>query len=501
MGGAGLAGGGYALSQLINLAIYVVLARLATPDDFGELAAGSVVVMAGLFFADSGMSAAVIQRRDRLEEAASTAVVSTMVGGILLTLGALAIAPLIGWVFQSHQVTLVAAASSGWILLRALASIPDALMQRRFSFMRRVVVDPVGIVVFGAVAIATTALGMGVWGLVLGNYAQFAAMALASWVLAKWRPNLRLASFAMWRELIAFGRHVMVSGVIARVSSSVNTAIVGRLLGTATLGQLRYGTRIVQAPLGAMVNAGSYVLYPALSRISADPARFEQAFRRAIRMTCSIAMPASFLLLPLGVPLAVLLFGGEWRQAGQLTSAMFAFPVARAFLSITREAFKASGRTELLTKSQLVSAVLTIGLVVGFSSLGATGLGAAISLSSIGVAVYAANAVGPITGITGRRMIQAVWPSLAASVVMASGLYVAELLLDAESHGTATGLAILVGEGLAGVVVYFAVLALIAPESARELVGVVRHFRQRLGRRRMPKPAIEPESSVATPMP
>ena len=167
---------------------------------------------------------------------------------------------MIGWVFQSHQVTLVAAAASGWILLRQVASIPDAMMQRRFSFMRRVVVDPVGIVVFGAVAIATTASGMGVWGLVLGTYAQFAAMALASWVLARWRPNLRLASWAMWRELIGFGRHVMASGVIGMVSGSINTAIIGRVFGIATLGQLRYGNRIVAAPLGLMVNAGSYVL-------------------------------------------------------------------------------------------------------------------------------------------------------------------------------------------------------------------------------------------------
>ena len=90
MSGVGLAGGGHVLGQLINLAIYVVLARLATPEDFGVLAAGGVVVMAGSLLAGSGMSAAVIQRRDRLEEAASTAVVSTVVGGILLTLGALA---------------------------------------------------------------------------------------------------------------------------------------------------------------------------------------------------------------------------------------------------------------------------------------------------------------------------------------------------------------------------------------------------------------------------
>ena len=218
MRGVGLAGSGYLISQVINLAIYLVLARLVTPTDFGQLAAGAVVVMAGLSFTDSGLNAAVIQRRDRIEEAASTAVIAVVLVGILFTAAALAISPLIGHLFHSHEVMLVAAASSGWILIRSFAIIPDAMLQRRFSFLRRAVIDPLGIIVFGAVAIATTAAGLGVWGLVLGNYAQFTTMAVSSWVLGRWRPRMQLASVAMWRELVAFGRHVMASNVLVQIS-------------------------------------------------------------------------------------------------------------------------------------------------------------------------------------------------------------------------------------------------------------------------------------------
>lgn len=499
--GVGLAGGGYVVGQAINLAVYVVLARLVTPEEFGQFAAGAVLVQAGLYLTDSGLSAAVIQRRDRIEEAASTAVVATVLAGIGLGLAALAASPLIGRVFQSHQVTLVAAAASGWIVVRSFAIIPDALMQRRFSFVRRAVIDPLGIVVFGAVAIIATAQGMGVWGLVLGNYAQFAIMSVSSWALARWRPRLGLASVAMWRELVRFGRHVMASGVLATVSTVLSTTIIGRFFGTATLGQFRYGARIVQTPLGALINAGSYVLFPAFSRISSDAQRLQRGFLRAVRVTFSIATPISLLLLPLGVPLAVLLFGEQWHEAGTLAAAMFAYTGARAYISLTREIFKASGRTEILTKLQTVSGVLTLGLMVAAVPLGSTAVGAAVSLSSIGTAAYATHAVAQTTEIPVQRIVGEMWPPLATSALMAGGLFGVELLVDADAHGTAAGLALLAAEGLLGMGIYLGALAVVAPAHMRELVALAEHLPGRLRRRARPTAALEPESNAAAPLP
>jgi O-antigen/teichoic acid export membrane protein len=497
--GVGLAGGGFLISQIINFAIYLVLARLATPNDFGQLAAGAVVVLAGLSLADSGLNAAVIQRRDRVQEAASTAVVAVVLSGILLTAAALAISPLIGHLFHSHEVTLVAAASSGWILVRAFAIIPDSMLQRRFSFLRRVVIDPLGVVVFGAVAITTTAAGMGVWGLVLGNYAQFTTMSVASWVLGQWRPQLRLASVAMWRELVSFGRHVMASNMLGRIGGTLQTALIGRLFGTDTLGQFRYGGRVIGSPLGALMNAGSYVLYPALSRISDDARRFERGFSRSVRLTCAIAMPLSFVLLPLGVPIALVLLGPQWREAGELISAMFAYSGARALVSITRETFKASGRSERLTRIQLVSFVLTLGLIVAFSWIGPVGVGVGISLSSIGTAVYATRAVSPVIGVPVRRIAAEIWPPVVASTLMAAAVFIAQLAVEPEAHGTAVGMILLAGDVLLAGVVYLGALTLIAPGTARELREILSQLRERLPWRR--DSASAPESNAAVPSP
>src|SRR5262245_7742544 len=94
--GVGLAGAGHLLTSVLTLAVYLVLARLASPHDFGALAAGSIIVGVGLRVSESGMLAALVQRRDRVDEAASTALVATVLGGVLLGGVALALAPVVG---------------------------------------------------------------------------------------------------------------------------------------------------------------------------------------------------------------------------------------------------------------------------------------------------------------------------------------------------------------------------------------------------------------------
>ena len=86
--------------------------------------------------------AALIHRRDRIDEAASTAVVATALGGVASRLIALAASPLIGLFFDSDDRG-DPPPISGLLLLRTLV-VPEALLQRRFSFLRRMIIEPAG---------------------------------------------------------------------------------------------------------------------------------------------------------------------------------------------------------------------------------------------------------------------------------------------------------------------------------------------------------------------
>jgi O-antigen/teichoic acid export membrane protein/glycosyltransferase involved in cell wall biosynthesis len=473
--GIGLAGIGYVGSQALTFATYLALARLLRPADFGHFAAGSVVVGLGAVLGESGMLAALIQRRHDLEEALNSAFLATLAGGLLLTLVTLGAAPLVTLFFNSNEAGVVAAVMSGWMLLRLIAIVPDALLQRRFSFLRRVVIDPLSSVAFAAGSIPAAALGLGVWALVIGTYAAAVVTLVSPWAFARWRPRPRLASIGMWRELARFGRPVVVAHLILRAVEQIPVLALGRLRSPGVLGQFTYASRVAAQPLGAVINVGGYVLLPAFARLSAHDVRFRAAVRRALRWLCITSFPAGLLLVPLGTPAVVLVFGERWREAGYGAAALGVFCAARSLDSIASEAWKASGRPDMLPRMHGISLLLTVLFVGGLAPFGLVGVAIGMSLTAVGVGIYAIRGMSRALGIALGDLLHEVWPPAIAAAAMAGALYPLEhFVVHADRHGTVAGLALLALEALLGVIIYLAALSVLAPHSTTELADALR---------------------------
>ena len=478
MRGVTVAGGGYALTQILTGAAYLVLARLATPTEFGQLTAGTILVgLAGLF-TESGMASALVYRRDRLEEAAATATVSTILGGIAFSLISLALAPVIGALFHSSTVTGVAAAASGLAFLHTSSVVADALMQRRFSFVRRTIVEPLAIVAFGVTAVVLTANGLGVWGLVIGQYAGALVETTLSWILARWRPNLRLASFAMWRELISYGRHTIVATGIIRVGEKIPVFLLGRYTGTSALGQFQYGTRVATLPLSMIMAASSYVLFPAFARIATERERFHAGVQRALRWMAVLATFGGMILIPLGKPLVVLAFGSVWAAAGDAVMALAFFVVARAVSSLLVETLKAHGRPDIVVRMNALELAIDTAAMVALLSFGLVGVCIGLTIGAVVRTAYALRRVDDVVGLRLRNTLGAIGPPLLAGLVMVAILLPLEtLVIHAAGHGTFVGLILVTLEGMGGFAIYSTALHLLVPGTIGQLVGLVKTMR------------------------
>jgi PST family polysaccharide transporter len=483
--GASFAGLGYVSGQVLTLGFYLALARLATPDDFGQFAAASVITNVGLLFTESGMLAALIHRRDRIEEAANTAVLSTAMGGLLFALLALAASPLVGLLFHSGEIGTLAAAMSGLLFVRSLQVVPEALLQRRFSFVRRMVIEPVQVIAFGVAAVIATSNGLGAWGLVIGYYAAATTDVILSWALVRWRPRPRLASVSMWRELVAYGRHVLGANLVLRVGDEVPTVLIGRFVSQGALGQYRYANRIASTPLALVLGAASYVVFPAFARISHQRERFTAAFLDSLRWFSALAMPLGMILLPLGIPTAVILFGDVWRDAGDAATALCVYAAAASLVSIASEGLKAEGRPDVLVHVHLVSFGTATFAMVALLPFDLVGVAAGLSVGIAIGAVYALARLGNILQIEARTMFGQIWPSAAAAIVMAlTVLPLDREVIQPDTYSTLPALALLALEGLIALGIYSAILIALAPDTISRLRALLARARRRNGPQR-----------------
>ncbi|MEU0542771.1 oligosaccharide flippase family protein [Nocardia sp. NPDC005978] len=481
---AAASAGALIFGELVSLGQTVALARLLSPAEVGAFAAGTVLTMLLTTFVEGGLRSGLVQREKEVADAADTVFRASLLNGLVVGLFALAAAPVIGTVFHDETIGLIAAATSGFLLLFALTNVPEALLQREFSVRRRIIVGPAVSVSFCAVSVTLAALGFGVWSLVIGTYASYAVWVLAVWWLARWRPGRGRASMRIWRELARFGSPVVVNMLGSRVQTTVEAAVVGRGLSAAALGHYRYGQRIAQIPVRFIVEVGAFSLFPAFSRIAEerDARRLAAAYLRAIRLTTAGAAALCGLIVAVGEPAVVIVFGERWREAGLVVVAMAGLGLGKAWMSVSEEAIKGAGRTALLNWQTAIELVLGIGLLLVLVRLyGLIGVGLATSATALVVGVVVIGLARNVIGVRIGDLIRAIGPPLpAAGLALAATWLLEHRVLQADTRPLLTGIGALLLDAVVFVIIYALVLCALAPEAPR---AVLRLAAARTGRR------------------
>ena len=470
--------GAQAITQCISLLHTVVLARLLSPAEVGIFAAGTVLTAILVDFSEGGLRAALVNRQRDVEAAAETVFWATLVSGVLISLGALAAAPVIGIVFSDTTVGLVAAASAGGLLLHSLTNVPEALLQREYSVPRNIVLAPAVSISFAVVAVTCAVLGLGVWSLVIGTYASTLTLLVGVWVLVPWRPGRAKASVALWRQLARYGYPLLIDHVASQVRSTTEPVVIGRLLDTAALGFYRYGLRIARLPVNVMIGVVAYALFPAFSHIAADPHRLRQTYLKALRWVTFCAAPVSGLMFAIGEPAAVVVLGEPWRQAGVVLVAMAGLGIGKAFASVSEEAIKGCGRTALINRATAVEFVLGLSLLILIVPFGLIGVGLAISISALVVGVLCLALARSALQVRTMQIVRATLPSVLASLTATAATIALErLVLRSDTHDTVGAIAFLALDTVVFLVLYLAVLAAVAPSMATTIRRVARSRR------------------------
>jgi len=299
--GAVLSAVALVIVQTVSFLQTLVIARLLSPAEIGIFAAGTVLTSFLITFSEGGLRHALIQHDGDVEEVANTVFWATIVTGALMSALMLAASPFVAMVFDSETAGLIAAITSGTLLLHAFTNVPDSLMQRRFDFRRRLIVDPGVAISFAVTSVVLCSSGYGVWGLVIATYASHVVWIASTWGLARWRPGGARPSYRLWRRLARFALPMVLDGFVERIREVIETVVVGRGLSESALGQYRYGRRMAMLPGVAIVQICSYVLFPAFSRIAGDAGeRREQDVRTDLhdRDTGQHRHPAAVAVLP-----------------------------------------------------------------------------------------------------------------------------------------------------------------------------------------------------------
>jgi PST family polysaccharide transporter len=301
-------------TQVLSWAATLVVARILTPSDYGLF--GLATLYAGLIqlINEFGLGAAVVRRRDLTEpQIAAVGGVSLALGASLWGLSALA-APLVATFFHAPDLRWVIVAMGITFVTTGIRVIPKSLLGRDLQFRRVASIDAVEAVTTTATVLAFAIAGFRYWALVIGTIAGSAA---STAVALAWRRH-RIIWPKAWAEVagaVEFGSHIVVSRISWYLYSNADFAVVGKRLGTATLGAYNLGWTLASIPVDRVAGLVAQVTPAVFSAVQTQPAELRRYLLRISEGLAFITFPASVGLALVADQFVVVCLGDKWWPA------------------------------------------------------------------------------------------------------------------------------------------------------------------------------------------
>jgi O-antigen/teichoic acid export membrane protein len=331
------------VSRTAQPIIFVILARLLTPNDFGVIATAMIAISFSQMFWDAGLSKALIQTREAPEDAAHVVFWTNIVLGLLIYLLLFFSAPAIALFFNSPASSPVLQVLGIQIIIASLTSVQQALLVRDLDFRGLFWIKLFTAFIPGFFSIPLALYGYGVWALVAGSIAGQVINLYLLWKNSTWRPQLRYDT-VLARSLLSFGFWVLLESFGAWLINWSDSLIVGRFLGVHDLGVYRTGWMLVAIIFGLVLNPFLPVLYPTFSRLQDDMPALKNTFHRVNRIIFALALPMGTGLLLVGPEASALLFGEKWQGLGFVLSVLGLTYSISWLVSLNAEIYRAMGK-------------------------------------------------------------------------------------------------------------------------------------------------------------
>jgi O-antigen/teichoic acid export membrane protein len=457
----------FAGGEAASFAVFIVLARLVAPDDFGLIAIAGVIISFVLMFLTQGFAEAIIQKQDLQPEHLDAAFWANLVTAGVFALIVLLLADVIAALVSAPALAPVLRAMTPIILCAGISGFFHGIFKRRLEFKSLTLRALVGVVGGGIVGVVLAMLGWGVWALVAQQLTNNLLSVVILWWRSGWTPRLRVSRQHLV-EMVSFGWTVVASALIGFVQKRSDILLLGLYRPPAEVGYYFLSLRLLLTTGLITYSTMQAVSLPVLSRLQGSPERFRESVAFTLTFAGAICVP---LLGGLGLvagPAIIGCFGEKWAPAIPALRILGVYGAIQALSYLTGPILIAWGRPRAFLNLAALQAVV---FVAAFFLAAPHGM-VAVAYASVGAQLI----VLPFHLLTLRDYIGLrLWipirgqlaPWLAGGVMTIAVLGV-EAALPLGMSALAK-LALLVG---AGAIAYSSTLWLAAPSLVRRVFAI-----------------------------
>jgi O-antigen/teichoic acid export membrane protein len=452
--------------KLLALALFMVLARVLDPHEFGVFAAAMAVLAFVGIFVDQGLGEAIVQRPEVTPRLLNTAFIINLVLAVVVVGVLWLAAPVIAARLEIEELTSILRVASIVVPLTALSFSQQAMQRRNFHYRWLAFCALVSVLVSGALAIGFALRGYGAWSLVVQAVSAAAVTTVLLWIKPQWVFSLD-TDFQGVKPLVTYGLNRLGMNVLDFGNTRYVELFLAAALGPAALGIYLVGVRVYQALMQALSSAILDVAHNGFSRLAHDRARVLVAYYKAITVTAAVGVPAFVFLAVLAPEATLLFFGEKWSASADVMQPMALLGAVQVLQFYNGTVCNAMGRPSVsfyfMVLKTLVTFV-TLWLVRDQGLLAIVYWYVGSQLITTPVSFYL---VYRVLGVSVMEIAKRSWPFLVACLIGAMAMEVTRRLGVGMYWPNILRLMLLAA---AGGLMYVGVVALVARHDVRELI-------------------------------
>ncbi|MDD4914426.1 MAG: lipopolysaccharide biosynthesis protein [Methylococcales bacterium] len=346
-----------------QLMFMAVMARLLDPASFGLVAIANVCLRFFSYFAQMGVGPALIQK-PVLEKGDIAAALSVSLGiSCLFFLVVQISAPLFELFYDMPQLANVARALSLNFIIGGFSAVSISLMQRNTAFRSLAIIDVLSYVLgYGLVGMGAAYYGLEAWALVAAFLSQMTLTAILSGLAAGFSLDFRY-SRSQRRHFLKFGGRYSFIGFTEFISASLDSLLIGKLLGATASGLYNRASLLANLPVQQPAGILTKALFPIMSAVGNQREKQIVGLQLSTLLVGSYAFAVSAGIYIAAADIVKVLLGEKWLPAVPILQ-MLSCAVGPSYIShIAGVTLDSLSRLRLKLLIQLCMLALICGLL------------------------------------------------------------------------------------------------------------------------------------------
>ena len=457
-------------STLLQAIVSIIVANRIMPDDMGIIAVLTVFVTLSQVVIDSGFSQTLIRKANATAEDFKAVFRFNLIASVALYAILTATTPWVASYYGWELIRKVAPVLYLLLPLNALCVIQNTIMVKEFRFAQLSTIIFFSSLISGILAIVMALTGFGIWSLVGQRVSMMATKAILLWWKSqwRWRSDIRTGSL---REMTPYSLRLIATDMITAIYNNIAQLFIGKIYSADMLGYYNQAQKLKDMPVNATMQSIQSVTFPALAKISDNPTKFDEGYRRVLMLTAFIILPVMTGLIATADDIYMLLLKPQWHPAIPYFRVMCLIGIFYPISAIAYNVLKVRSNGAIILRLEIIKKVImtiilatTIPISVMAIAWGMVAAAACEMVLNIGATLRYA-------GLKLKSLTTTLLPIIALTAVM----YLATELVGCQIENLAVGLRLVIKIGV-GIISYAAIAYITKMEAFDEALTIAKQF-------------------------